>query len=82
LREKVAGSWGSEQEATPPVAEYYRTEAHKVTKKLDDKEIQELVQERVPYGLPLESNHLTAGIDLDYRQKGLCFATPVTRPRW
>jgi inner membrane protein involved in colicin E2 resistance len=71
LREKVAGSWGSEQEATPPVAEYYRTETHKVTKKLDDKEIQETVQERVPYGLPLESSHLTAGIDLDYRQKGL-----------
>ena len=71
LREKVAGSWGSEQEATPPVAEYYRTETHKVTKKLDDKDIQELVQEKVAYGLPLESNHLTAGIDLDYRQKGL-----------
>ena len=60
LREKVAGSWGSEQEATPPIAEYYRTETHKVTKKLDDKDIQELVQEKVPYGLPLESNHLTA----------------------
>ncbi len=71
LREKVAGSWGSEQEATPPVAEYYRSETHKVTKKLDDKDIQELVQEKVAYGLPLESNHLTAGIDLDYRQKGL-----------
>ena len=50
LREKVAGSWGSEQEATPPIAEYYRTETHKVTKKLDDKDIQELVQERVPMG--------------------------------
>jgi inner membrane protein involved in colicin E2 resistance len=71
LREKVAGSWGSEQEATPPVAEFYRTVTHKVTKKLDDKEIQEVVQERVAYALPLESNHLTAGIDLDYRQKGL-----------
>jgi inner membrane protein involved in colicin E2 resistance len=71
LRDKVTGSWGSEQQAEPPVAQYYRTETHKVTKKLDDKDIQETVQEHVAYPLPLESNHLTAGIDLDYRQKGL-----------
>lgn len=71
LREKVAGSWGSEQVATPPVAEYYRTETHKVTKHLDDKEIKEDVREQVAYAIPLESNRLTSNIDLDYRQKGL-----------
>jgi inner membrane protein involved in colicin E2 resistance len=71
LREKVVGTWGSEQEATPPIAAYYRTETHKVTRKLDDKDIQEMVQEHVAYPIPLESSHLNAAIDIDYRQKGL-----------
>jgi inner membrane protein involved in colicin E2 resistance len=76
LRGKVEGTWGSEQEATPPVAEYYRTETRTIKTKVDQpdgkqKDIEQVVNEKVAYGLPLDLSHLTAGLDLDYRQKGL-----------
>jgi inner membrane protein involved in colicin E2 resistance len=71
LRAKVEGIWGSEQVATPPLAEYFREERQKVTKNVDNKEVQEVVMLQVAHPLPLESSHLTADVDLDYRQKGL-----------
>ena len=70
LRAKVEGIWGSEQVATPPVAQYLREE-QRVTKNVDNKLVEEVVLVNVPHLLPLESSHLTAGVDLDYRQKGL-----------
>jgi inner membrane protein involved in colicin E2 resistance len=71
LRDKVAGIWGGEQVATPPLVEFSHVETNKVSSVVNGKNVIEVTQVPVTSHPPLESSHLDAGIDLDYRQKGL-----------
>jgi inner membrane protein involved in colicin E2 resistance len=71
LRGRVVGTWGAEQSATPPIAEYYTTQTIRVKTKVDGKDVEQIVEEPLAHALPLQSNRITTNLDLDYRQKGL-----------
>src|SRR6266851_5447327 len=67
LKSRVAASWGTAQEQTPPTASYQHEEIRMVTDKKGTKEIK--TTSTVP--LSLESSKIDVALDLAHRQKGL-----------
>jgi inner membrane protein involved in colicin E2 resistance len=67
LKSRVAASWGTAQEQSPPTASYQHVETRLVTDKKAVKEIK--TTSTVP--LSLESSKIDVGLDLAHRQKGL-----------
>lgn len=67
LKSRVAASWGTAQEQSPPTASYQHVETRLVTDKKAVKEIK--TTSTVP--LSLESSKIDVALDLAHRQKGL-----------
>jgi inner membrane protein involved in colicin E2 resistance len=71
LRARVASSWGTSQEQTPPTAGYEVVSHRQIPAKQDGTPIVRVVEEKTWNALPLESSRVNAALWLDYRRKGL-----------
>jgi inner membrane protein involved in colicin E2 resistance len=68
---KVASTWGSAQNQTPPVA-VYKTIVTKQEETIENNKKQiKTVQNEVWTGLPLTGSSIDVALDLEHRQKGL-----------
>ena len=69
--EKVASTWGAEQNQGPPTASF-KTVVEKQQETLENGvKVVKKVQEESITGLPLESSRIDVALDLQHRQKGL-----------
>jgi inner membrane protein involved in colicin E2 resistance len=68
---KVASTWGSPQNQSPPVASYKRIVPRKEESTENGKKIIKTINEETIINLPLESSAIEVGLDLQHRQKGL-----------
>src|SRR5882757_3078679 len=71
LEGRVASTWGTVQEQSPPTASYKTTGVSGVTFQEDGRTVirQENVERMIP--LPLDSSRVDVNLQLDHRQKGL-----------
>ena len=71
LEGRVASTWGTAQEQSPPTAGYKKSELSAVTEQQNGTTVvrQEKVERMIP--LPLDSSHVDVNLRLDHRQKGL-----------
>jgi inner membrane protein involved in colicin E2 resistance len=67
LKSRVAASWGTQQEQTPPNASYQHEETHLETDKKTVRQVKTV--STIP--LALESSKIDVALDLAHRQKGL-----------
>ena len=68
---RVASTWGSPQNQSPPEAAYDEVVPKKEEKTENGKKIVTVTQETVTRALPLEGSHITVDLNLEHRQKGL-----------
>jgi inner membrane protein involved in colicin E2 resistance len=68
---RVASTWGSPQNQSPPVASFEQEVPKKETKTENGVKIETVTQEKVTTDLPLESSHINVDLNLEHRQKGL-----------
>ena len=68
---RVASTWGTPQDQSPPTASFSRTIPKKEETTENGKKIVKTTQERITTPLPLESSVIDVALDLDHRQKGL-----------
>ena len=68
---RVASTWGSPQNQSPPVASFDEQVPNKEEKTENGKKIVTVMQETVTRWLPLESSHIDVNLNLEHRQKGL-----------
>ena len=68
---RVASTWGSPQNQTPPSASFDEQVPKKEEATENGKKIEKITQETVTTELPLESSHLNVDLNLEHRQKGL-----------
>jgi Inner membrane protein CreD len=71
LRGRVASTWGTPQEQSPPAATYVDTLSKPVTTVENGKEVTRVVDEQTVHTLPLQKSRIRVGLNLDYRRKGL-----------
>jgi len=71
LNDKVASTWGSEHNQTPPSAFFEKTITREVKTVEDGKVVIRNVDEKITSVLPLESTDIKVDFDLEHRQKGL-----------
>ena len=71
LRSKVASSWGTPQEQTPPTAAYVDGSLRQISEIKDGREILRTVDERRPVPLVMQKSRVNADLHADYRKKGL-----------
>jgi inner membrane protein involved in colicin E2 resistance len=71
LDDKVASTWGSEQNQSPPNAITGKTITKETTTVEDGKVITRSANEFVSTPLPLESSDIDVSFELEHRQKGL-----------
>ncbi len=71
LRARVASSWGTSQEQTPPTAGYEVVSHKQVPGTKDGVPIVREVEERKSNLLPIEKSRVNVALWLDYRRKGL-----------
>lgn len=71
LNSKVASTWGSEHNQTPPSAFFEKTVTKEVKTVEDGKIVIRNVDEKTTSVLPLESTDIKVDFDLEHRQKGL-----------
>ncbi|MBK7994372.1 MAG: inner membrane CreD family protein [Blastocatellia bacterium] len=71
LNDKVASTWGSEHNQTPPSAFFEKTITREVKTVEDGKVVIRNVDEKITSILPLESTDIKVDFDLEHRQKGL-----------
>lgn len=71
LNSKVASTWGSEHNQTPPSAFFEKTVTKEVKTVEDGKIVIRNVDEKTTSVLPLESSNIKVDFDLEHRQKGL-----------
>lgn len=71
LNSKVASTWGSEHNQTPPSAFFEKTVTKEVKTVEDGKVVIRNVDEKTTSVLPLESTSIKVDFDLEHRQKGL-----------
>ena len=71
LEGRVASTWGTLQEQSPPAATYKKTELSAVTEQDHGKTV--IRQDKIVrmIGLPLDSSRIDVNLQLDHRQKGL-----------
>jgi len=78
LRGQVAASWGSAQTQAAPTAVVERTVVREVETTENGRTVVRAVPETVRDPLPLEQSRVTAGFDLEHRQKGLLWYATYT----
>jgi hypothetical protein len=71
LEGRVASTWGTVQEQSPPVATYKKNAISAVTEEEHGKTVIRQDQVERMIGLPLDSSRLDVDLQLDHRQKGL-----------
>jgi inner membrane protein involved in colicin E2 resistance len=71
LSGRVSSSWGAPQEQGPPSIRYVWEEMQTVTVKQDGKDIQRQEKKENGKAVGLDSSHIQADLNVDYRQKGL-----------
>jgi inner membrane protein involved in colicin E2 resistance len=78
LEGRVASTWGTVQEQSPPTASYKTTEVSGVTLQEDGRTVirHENVERMIP--LPLDSSRVDVNLQLDHRQKGLLWYSTYT----
>jgi hypothetical protein len=71
LQGRVASTWGTAQEQSPPAACYKKTEMSAVTEEDHGKTVirHEKIERAIP--LPLDFSRINVNLQLDHRQKGL-----------
>jgi inner membrane protein involved in colicin E2 resistance len=69
--DKVASTWGTEQNQAPPTATYKEEISRKEESLENGKKIVKTVKEELVYDLGLESSRIHVNLDLEHRQKGL-----------
>ena len=67
LRSRVASTWGTAQQQSPPTATYQREVVHK---KVTEKGVEE-TKAIESFPLPLSASNIGVTLDLDHRRKGL-----------
>jgi len=68
---RVASTWGTEQNQPPPSASFSTQVPRKEETVENGKKVVKTVQDQVVTTLPLESSNIDINLDLDHRQKGL-----------
>jgi inner membrane protein involved in colicin E2 resistance len=68
---KVASTWGTEQNQTPPSASFTTIVSRPDVTIENGKQITKTVQEAIVTNLPLESSNCNVNLNLEHRQKGL-----------
>ncbi len=68
---RVASTWGTEQNQPPPSASFSTQVPRKEETVENGKKVVKTVQDQVITTLPLESSNIDVNLDLDHRQKGL-----------
>jgi inner membrane protein involved in colicin E2 resistance len=68
---RVASTWGSPQNQSPPTASFEETVPKKEVKTENGRKIETVTQETVTTMLPLDSSHINVDLNLEHRQKGL-----------
>jgi len=68
---RVASTWGTEQNQAPPSASFSTLVPRKEETVENGKKVVKTVQDLVITTLPLESSNIDVNLDLDHRQKGL-----------
>lgn len=71
LKARVASSWGTSQEQTPPTAGYAVVTHSQVTETKDGVPVVRDVTERTWVTMPVEKSRIKTALSLDYRRKGL-----------
>lgn len=71
LEPKVASTWGTKQEQSPPNAYYHKTETKSTVTQTNGKTTVHTEQIVVAHDLPLDASHIDVDLHLDHRQKGL-----------
>ncbi len=78
LEGRVASTWGTLQEQSPPAATYKKTELSAVTEQDYGKTVSRQDKVERMIGLPLDSSRLDVNLQLDHRQKGLLWYSTYT----
>ena len=68
---RVASTWGTEQNQPPPSASFSTQVPRKEETVENGKKVVKTIQDQVVTTLPLESSNIDVNLDLDHRQKGL-----------
>ncbi|HJX90634.1 MAG TPA: inner membrane CreD family protein [Pyrinomonadaceae bacterium] len=68
---RVASTWGTEQNQPPPSASFSTLVPRKEETVENGKKVVKTIQDQVITTLPLESSNIDVNLDLDHRQKGL-----------
>jgi len=68
---RVASTWGSPQNQSPPTASFDELVPRKEVETQNGKKIETVTQEKVTTSLPLDASHINVDLNLDHRQKGL-----------
>src|SRR5579859_3549477 len=71
LQSKIASTWGTKQEQSPPTALFSKTEDKKTEIVIGDKTTERIEHLTQTYLLPLASTRVDVDLNLDHRQKGL-----------
>src|SRR5215475_8757721 len=71
LSSRVGSTWGTAQEQKPPSVNYYTDEVKTVVVEEDKKKIEKLEHYSQAHYVALDSSHLGANFQIDYRKKGL-----------
>ncbi|RPI09902.1 MAG: hypothetical protein EHM65_08675, partial [Acidobacteriales bacterium] len=71
LQGRVESTWGAPHVQKPPAASYTESETRTVESVEDGRKVVRTAQVRTVKALPLESSRVQAGLELDYRRKGL-----------
>lgn len=71
LSSRVGSTWGTAQEQRPPSVNYFTDEVKTVVVEEDKKKIEKQEHYSLAHVVPLDSSHLEADFQIDYRKKGL-----------
>jgi len=71
LSSRVGSTWGTDQEQRPPSTNYFTDEVKTVVVEEDKKKIEKQEHYSLAHFVPLDSSHIEADFQIDYRKKGL-----------
>lgn len=71
LGPRVASSWGTPQQQTPPVATSDQVVQKQIRDVVNGQNVASVIEETLTKPLPLESSRIRVGLDLEQRKKGL-----------
>jgi inner membrane protein involved in colicin E2 resistance len=71
LSSRVGSTWGTDQQQRPPSTNYFTDEVKTVVVEEDKKKIEKQEHYSLAHFVPLDSSHIEADFQIDYRKKGL-----------